>query len=181
MPDYFVHESSYVDAGAVIGAGHQDLALLPHHAGRGHRGAVQPRPERGGDARDPAGQQREGPEQRVDLRGGRSSRTTSSAARVACSPTWSIRGATSPGSTSTARPGCAVAPRSGPMPRSSAASRSGACAFVGAGAVVTGGCSRLRADGRRARPPDRLDVPVRRPVAAPWRAGNLRGLRGDVS
>ena len=34
MPNYFVHESSYVDDGAVIGDGHQDLAFLPRHARR---------------------------------------------------------------------------------------------------------------------------------------------------
>ena len=55
MADYFVHESSYVDEGAHDRGRDQDLAFLPRDARCGHRGTLQPGPERRGHARDPAG------------------------------------------------------------------------------------------------------------------------------
>jgi len=48
---YFAHESSYVDDGAVIGDGTQNLALFARDARARDRRALQPRPERRRDAR----------------------------------------------------------------------------------------------------------------------------------
>jgi hypothetical protein len=67
LPPPFIHESAYVDDGAQVGERHEDLALLPCDERRGHRRALQPRPERRGDARHETRQQRQGAEQRVDL------------------------------------------------------------------------------------------------------------------
>ena len=67
MPDYFVHESSYVDDGAVIGAGTKIWhfchvmpgAVIGERCNLGQNVVVM------GGTR--IGQQREGPEQRLDL------------------------------------------------------------------------------------------------------------------
>ena len=53
MPSYFAHESCLHRRRRRHRRRHQDLALLPRHARRGDRGAVQPGPERRGHGRHP--------------------------------------------------------------------------------------------------------------------------------
>ena len=85
--DAFIHESAYVDDGAVDRRRHEDLALLSRHARRGHRRALQPRAERRRDERH--AHRRRTARSRTTCRSTRawSWRTTCSADRRWCSRT----------------------------------------------------------------------------------------------
>ena len=165
MPDYFVHESSYVDDGAVIGAGTKIWhfchvlpgAVIGERCNLGQNVVVM-----GGTAHR---QQREDPEQRLDLRrrgpGGR--RVLRAELRVHQrdqSPQPRLPEVRVP-----ADPGAAGRYDRRQRHDRSAASRSASTRFIGAGAVVRGDVPAyalmVGVPARRVG----LDVPVRRPVA----------------
>ena len=100
----------------------QDLALLPRHARRGDRRALQPGAERRGDAGHAARQQREGPEQRLDLRGRRAGGRRVLRPELRVHQRHQPAEPRLPEGPNTGRRWCAGAPPSAPTPPSSAGS-----------------------------------------------------------
>ena len=135
--DVFVHESAYVDDGALIGHGTKIWHFCHVMPRRRDRRAVQPRPERRRDERHAHGQRIARFKTTCRSTRASSSRTTCSVGRRWCSRTSSIRAATCRARTSTSARWSSAARRSARTRRSSAASTLGEYAFVGAGAVVT--------------------------------------------
>ena len=180
MPDYFVHESSYVDDGAVIGAGTKIWhfchvmpgAVIGERCNLGQNVVVMPR--------HPDREQREGPEQRVDLRG-RDAR-----GRRVLRPELRLHQRDQPAEPRVAEGG--VPADAGPAGGHDRGQRHDRLRGAPSGSTRSSGPGRWsRGDvpayalmvGVPARR-DRLDVPVRGAAGAGRRARRVRRLRGST-
>ncbi len=176
MPDYFVHPSSFVDEGAVIGAGTQIWhfshvmpgAVIGERCNLGQNVVVMPRTRIGNNVKIQNNvSMYEGVELEDDVFCGPSCVFTNVinprshvSRKSEYLPTLVRRGATI-GANATIICGSTL----------------GAYSFVGAGAVVRGDDPRLRPGGRDAGPADRVDVPVRSAADAEGQRRDLRRLR----
>ena len=171
--DYFVHESSYVDDGATIGAGTKIWhfchvmpgAVIGERCNLGQNVVVMGGTRLGNNVKV---------QNNVSIYEGVILEDD-----VFCGPELRLHQRRQPAQPRLpegrvpARRWSGGAPRSGPTPPIVCGATLGEYCFIGAGAVVRGEVPAYRADGRRAGPAGRLDVPVRRPAVS-WRADRPR-------
>ncbi len=139
--EFFVHPTAVVDEGRRDRPRHEDLALLPHHAGRGAGPRLQPGTERDDRVGREARTQRKDTEQRFGSTRASCARTTCSSAPRACSPTCATRAAPCRAGRNTSPPWCGAVRPSVRTPRSYAAPRSANTPSSARGAVVTKPCA----------------------------------------